>query len=111
MTNLLLGHEPDINASTKEGFRPLHLAASAGFADICARLLDLGARIEATESGDLTALSVAVQAGQLDTVKLLIEKGSNADHVGTKDGYTLIELTLILGHVKVYQYLKKQKAR
>ena len=111
MATLILGLDPDINASTKAGLRPLHLAALAGFADICARLLDLGARTEAMDSGGLTALRVAVQAGQFETVKLLIERGSRTDVVGANDGHTLLEVALMFGHVRVYQYLEEQRAR
>ena len=111
MATLILGYKPDINASTRAGVRPLHLAALAGFADICARLLDFGARTEAMDSGGLTALRVAVQAGQLETVKLLVGRGSRTDVVGAEDRHTLIELALILGHVRVYQYLEEQRTR
>lgn len=111
MAILILGHDPDINASTRAGLRPLHLAALAGFADICARLLDLGAEMEATDSGGLTALRVAAQAGQLEAVKLLVERGSRTDIVEAEDGHTLMEVALMFGHVRVYQYLEEQTTR
>lgn len=79
--------------------------------DICARFLDLGARTEAMDSGGLTALRVAVQARQFETVKLLVERGSRTDVVGTEDRHTLTEVALMFGHVRVYQYLEEQKTR
>lgn len=111
IATLILGHGPNINASTKAGLRPLHLAALAGFADICARLLDLGAEMEATDNGGLTALRVAVQAGEFETVKLLVERGSRTDDVGAEDGHTLIDVALMLGHVRVHHYLEEQTTR
>jgi ankyrin repeat protein len=108
MAALVLEHSPDVNASTPVGLRPLHLACMAGFVDICSQLMDLGAEVEAKDSGGLTALRVAVQAGQLEVVKILIKRGARTDTVGTKDGHSLMEVALILGHVSVYQYLEEQ---
>jgi ankyrin repeat protein len=110
MTELVLGYCPDVNASTRGGLRPLHLASMAGFADICLQLVDLGAEVEARDSGGLTALRVAVQAGELEVVKILIERGARTDTVGGEDGHSLMEIALILGHDSVYNYLEEQTA-
>ncbi|MCJ1439073.1 hypothetical protein MMC27_008464 [Xylographa pallens] len=110
MAALILEYSPDVNASTRVGVRPLHLASMAGFVDICSQLVDLGAEVEAKDSGGLTALRVAVQAGQLEAVKMLISRGARTDHVGAEDGHSLMEVALMLGHVSVYLYLEEQTA-
>jgi len=83
----------------------------AGFKDFSVRLLDLGADIEATDSGGLTALRCAVQAGHLETVKILVERGARTDVLGPEDGLSLIGVALVLGHVEVSQYLEEQRKR
>ncbi|PQE06915.1 Ankyrin repeat-containing domain protein [Rutstroemia sp. NJR-2017a BBW] len=108
MTALVLGYYPDVNASTRVGLRPLHLASMAGFTDICSQLVNLGAEVEARDSDGLTALRVAVQAGELEVVKMLIERGARTDTIGVKDGHSLIEIAVISGHESIIHYLEKQ---
>jgi ankyrin repeat protein len=110
MAALVLEYCPNVNASTRVGLRPLHLASMAGFVDICSQLVNLGAEVEARDSGGLTALRVAVQDGELEVVKILIKRGARTDTVGAEDGHSLIEIALILGHESVYHYLEEQTA-
>jgi ankyrin repeat protein len=72
--------------------------------------VDLGAEVEARDSGGLTAIRVAVQAGELEVVKILIERGARTDTVGGEYGHSLMEIALILGHDSVYDYLEEQTA-
>jgi ankyrin repeat protein len=108
MAALVLEYSPDVNASTRMGLRPLHLGSMAGFVDICSHLVNLGAEVEAKDSGGLTALRVAVQAGQLGVVKMLIERGARTDTVEAENGHSLMEVALMLGYVSVYQYLEER---
>lgn len=101
----ILQHNPDVNSSTIVGLRPLHLAAIAGFPAICAQMLDLGAEMDATDDGGVTALRAAVQEGQLEVVKFLVENGSRTD-VLAADRHSLCDMALIFGQEAVYQYLE-----
>lgn len=58
----------------------------------------------ATETNNDTALTVAVQGGHDDLVKLLIEKGAHIEHKDKK-GYTPLILAASLGHHRIVQLL------
>lgn len=58
----------------------------------------------ATETNNDTALTVAVQGGHEDLVKLLIEKGAHIEHKDKK-GYTPLILAASLGHHRLVQLL------
>ena len=108
MATVILAHNPDVNAATITGVRPLHLAVMAGFTSTCEQLLDLGAGIDIMDNGSLTALRVAVQEDQFEIVKLLIDRGSRTDVAGT-EGYSLAEVALMSGHVRIYEYLEERE--
>jgi ankyrin repeat protein len=57
-------------------YRPLHLAVTRKQPRSLATLLDLGADIEAPDSGGLTALDVAAFRGEADMARTLIERGA-----------------------------------
>jgi ankyrin repeat protein len=65
----------------------LHRAAASGYLVHCARLISLGAVVNAATKDGLTALHVACQKAQIDIVRSLLEQGadiyarSNQGHV------------------------------
>ena len=63
----------------EHGFVPLHKAAWAGDADLAARLLDLGARVDARDAGGNTALHFAAFRGRMAVVRLLLGRGADVD--------------------------------
>jgi len=81
----------------------LYEAASSGFTDIAALLIDNGANVDAqyimdlgschhTETLDgLSILEVAVKMGHLETVRLLLENGAD-DNITDWDGNSLLEI-------------------
>jgi hypothetical protein len=50
---------------------------SAGDAEMCKRLLGQGLSVETTGAGGLSILCIAVAAGQVDVVRLLLLRGAN----------------------------------
>ena len=72
---------------------------------IARRLLDLGADINQTDNGDLTAVWIAVQGKQLEIVRLLIDRAARADIV-PHDGVSLIDAANIVGDVEIALFLE-----
>ena len=64
-------------AVNKEGWAPLHYAATGPQVLIVGLLLDRGARIDALSPNGTTALMMAAHYGSEDSVLLLIKRGAN----------------------------------
>ena len=56
MVDLLLSHNASLNVEDNDGFSPLHHAAKNGHSEVCLELIEAGAQIESTDSGDWTPL-------------------------------------------------------
>ena len=85
---LLLQAEGDPNSATKLGNTPLTVAAAhASSADVVRLLLEHGADLQATNQRGSSALRNAVRAGELETAKLLLDRGArlDADATGSSD--------------------------
>lgn len=62
----------DVNAKDKEyGWTALHVAAKKGKVNAIAALIKAGAVVNAKNNGGRTALDLAIQEGQTDTIQLL----------------------------------------
>ena len=68
-------------------------------------LLDLGADIEKTDVNGNTALHPAAYAGHVSTVRLLLERGANVNHL-QKDFYTAQQLAFKYGRTNVVALLQ-----
>jgi ankyrin repeat protein len=62
-----------VNRHNREGLTALHLAASAGFRDICEFLFGKRALLDITDINAITPLHHAAQNGLLDVVQFLVE--------------------------------------
>ncbi|PUA18501.1 ankyrin repeat domain-containing protein [Glaciimonas sp. PCH181] len=71
----LLGKEVDPN---NKGWAALHYAAAVGNNEIVQLLLDASAYIDADSPNHTTPLMMAARAGQILTVKLLLDSGADA---------------------------------
>lgn len=69
----------DINQGDDHGFSPLHWACLAGRTNLVDMLLTRGARINATNMGDDTALHLASSHGHLDCVNLLLKNKADVN--------------------------------
>lgn len=68
-------------------------------------LLASGAKIDAIEQDGYTALIVAATAGNLDLVKLLLEKGANPNVQASSDGRTALIEASMSGHKAIVDLL------
>lgn len=100
---------PQRKCGHKGAFEAAALAAITGFIDVGLDLLSRGAEIDAADDGGLTALRVAVQHGEFETVKMLMERGARSDLVAHKDKLSLIDVALVEGHLNIVHYLQQQQ--
>lgn len=103
----------DVNASPshEHGLTALQAAAKAGDFELCQRLIELGALVNApcADLYGLTAAQAASQSGNLELVKYLAENGADlhapASVIG---GRTALQAAAEGGHIPVVRYLQEQ---
>ena len=73
---LLVDHDANVNARSKNGRTPLLVAASyPRTLDVVRLLADRGADIRAEDQGRTTALALATRSSDIDVVRFLVDKG------------------------------------
>lgn len=103
----LLQSGADPNARSVAGVTPLHSASArpGAFATV-KRLLDAGAKVDAPRpvfpAGEVTALTLAVNAGNERVVKLLLDHGAAP---GGTNGYTPVTAAAFTGHERILREL------
>jgi ankyrin repeat protein len=132
---LLTSRGADVQARTKEGRTAIHVAArQAGTAEIVRLLLDKGADANDKDQAGATPLLLAAESGDLNTVKLLVERGADVQHraspgfgaprfgtlapsfvsakpSGEFGGETALTMAVAAGHKDVVQYLLSKGAK
>ena len=83
-------------AVNKEGWSPLHYAATGPQVLIVGLLLDRGARIDATSPNGTTPLMMAAQYGSEDSVLLLVKRGANLGMRNDK-GFNAVDFARLSG--------------
>ncbi len=68
----VLEKKVSVNSYDDEEWRPLHFAASKGFADIVRFLAEHGAQLDAKDNAGNTALHLAASKGNDEVVQLLL---------------------------------------
>jgi ankyrin repeat protein len=77
---LLIKKGADVNRTYYQGYSPLHQAASMGDSYVTNLLLRHGARQDVREEDHgMTPLFLAVQSGDVDTVRCLLRDASISD--------------------------------
>lgn len=94
----------DANQGDDHGFSPLHWACFAGRTSIADMLLNRGARINATNMGDDTALHLAASHGHLDALKLLLKNKADVN-VLNEHGNTPLHYACFWGHKECVEAL------
>ncbi|TID17844.1 ankyrin repeat protein [Venturia nashicola] len=87
----LLGAGADPKKKSKEGLSPVHLAAIGGHLGVLKSLAMHGAKMEATDALERTALHAAVVARQADVIPFLVQSGVPIDAKDV-DGCTALQL-------------------
>lgn len=106
---LLIEYGAPVNRSNNFNLSPLHVSAEAGNSDTTAILLEAGASSSDYINAKCdplrrTAVHLAVAAGSVETVKLLVQHGAD---VRAPDGNGLHALHIAIsnGHLDVMEYL------
>uniref|UniRef100_A0A6G1SKF1 Integrin-linked protein kinase n=1 Tax=Aceria tosichella TaxID=561515 RepID=A0A6G1SKF1_9ACAR len=100
----------DLNQGDDHGFSPLHWACFAGRTNIVDMLLNRGARINATNMGDDTALHLAASHGHLECVNLLLKNKADVNAMN-EHGNTPLHYACFWGHRECAQTLIEHGAQ
>ena len=85
----LVSEGADIQAKTKDGFTPLHIAANTKDIALVQFLVSQGADVNAKDDHGKTPLFWAAVLGNWETAQFLISEGADIN-TKTEDGYTLL---------------------
>lgn len=96
IVRLLLRYGADINCKDFiNNFTPLHVAAYCkGRVDVIKELINAGADVNATTKDGRNSLHLAAELGDVDNVRILIERGVNVKHRENVAGYTALHLAV-----------------
>jgi len=109
--NAALEADPSsVNLTDKLSRTALHLAAWAGHARVCLRLLDAKADPHAKAMDGITALAFAAQNGHVDATKTLLLGGARVNVKDSKKQNTPLHLAAAKGHSQCVAYLLTKNA-
>ncbi|KAI1742073.1 hypothetical protein F4680DRAFT_412793 [Xylaria scruposa] len=101
---LLTSGVTDVNASSADGRSVLGWAAGLGWPSIAQLLITHGANLYQDQSAQMSPLEEAAAAGNLDTVRLLLEAGVDPNFRG-HDGWSALHWAAEESHLEVVQLL------
>jgi ankyrin repeat protein len=105
--NALIASGADVNSANSEGVRPLMIAATKQNGHyLVSALLSRGAKINATDRSEDTALHYAAQAGNLQSVRVLLTAHADPSRVDQR-GCTAEELAERFSQHSVATFLNK----
>ncbi|KAJ3313453.1 hypothetical protein HDV04_001882 [Boothiomyces sp. JEL0838] len=103
-TKFLIDHGADVNATTRIGMTPLHLAADQGRLEICQLLVRSNSQVDAATTIDgqtpLHKAAKLVHDQSVKTAELLLKHGANV-HCRDHHGYTPLHLAVIHSNVEM----------
>ncbi len=97
IVRLALNHKANVNLRNKEGFAPIHIAASHEVPEILLRLLEAGASVHVPEAFTLDMLNpvgIAILKGQLTALETLLAWGGSVNSVSVIETKDAIRLAL-----------------
>lgn len=108
----LLRAGADVNLASNETMRvtPLHSAVAAKRLEIARKLVERGAKINATGENDFTPLHEAAATGQLEFAKMLVENGADVN-AKTRDGNTPLSYAVSKKQPEMETFLREHGAK
>lgn len=81
----------NVNVKDKDGWTPLHWAASRGLNETCNILIQHGANVKVRDKYGISPFSTAINSGRMDTIDILLNAGAdiNIDY-NNSDGSTAL---------------------
>jgi uncharacterized protein len=101
---LVLKNKADVN---KEGWAPLHYAASTGKLDVAQFLVANGAKVNALSPSETTPLMMSVSSGNDLLIKFLLDKGADL-RMRNHQGYSAIDIAELFGKDDIRDGLKSR---
>ena len=113
-TRMLVEAGAEVNARTEAGDTALIVAAQrAGGARVVEYLLDKGANLKTATNDGATALHRAAECGDVDVLKLLVDKGADVDAQRRNPfgGQSPLASAVVFGHGAAVRYLLSKGAK
>ena len=113
-TRMLVEAGAEVNARTEAGDTALIVAAQrAGGARVVEYLLDKGANLKTATNDGATALHRAAECGDVDVLKLLVDKGADVDaqRKSPFGGQSPLASAVVFGHGAAVRYLLSKGAK
>jgi hypothetical protein len=101
---LVLKNKADVN---KDGWAPLHYAASTGKLDVAQFLVANGAKVNALSPNETTPLMMSVSSGNELLIKFLLDKGADL-RMRNHQGYSAIDIADLFGKDDIRDGLKSR---
>lgn len=100
-----LGNKDLLDAPSRQGHRPLHFTNWRGIPELASILLDAGADINSRADDGATPLHQAVEAGNLEIVKLLVSRNARTD-LPASHGLTLLQAARVCQFPDIVAFLR-----
>ena len=101
---LVLKNKADVN---KDGWAPLHYAASTGKLDVAQFLVANGAKVNALSPNETTPLMMSVSSGNELLIKFLLDKGADL-RMRNHQGFSAIDIADLFGKDDIRDGLKSR---
>ena len=109
LTRLLQNTSANLDATDGRGFALLHYAALQDSGEMIQVLVEKGANVDVQDTrSHWTPLMIAAGGGQLNTVKVLLMNGANADLQGAR-GMTALHLAFVNAHAEMIDAIRLVK--
>lgn len=95
----------NFNSESDARWSCLHYAAARGDENVITRMLNYGADVDERNAAGRTPLAEASKSGELDTVKLLLDRGAEVNVYDTESGFTPLHLAAQQNHPAVIRRL------
>ena len=114
IAQLLLRHGINVDSLNSDTSTPLIVASLYGHTSIVKLLLESAKcsldHVSLTEGADRSALMIASENGDTETVKVLLEYGANVDTQSVRDEWTAMLFACKNGHTTIVKLLLEYKA-